>query len=208
MFYPDGHEAASIREAEDAYLGVLPDAGDQAAFARSAFDGLDKGKLRSEMYREQRSLCIFCEQACWRGPPPRPGLTTGIRSVASRGSPFTGRTSICPAPSWKPATRPKATTRFGGTMNLTFPGQWPLRYEDVVGFTSRGEIYVRSDAMSPDPVHRAIEFAIAGRTDGDRVRRGIVNLNDPALVRARSAAVRVRAETSGKELREQNRDQG
>ena len=69
---------------------------------------------------------------------------------------------------------------------------WPvtLRYEDEVGFTSRGEIYVRSDASPPDPVRRAIELAIAGRTDGDRPRRGIVNLNDPALVKARWAAVR------------------
>ena len=69
---------------------------------------------------------------------------------------------------------------------------WPvtLRYEEVVGFTSRGEIYVRSDVMSPDPVRRAIELAIAGRTGGDRVQRGIVNLNDAALVKARSAALR------------------
>ena len=65
-----------------------------------------------------------------------------------------------------------------------------LRYEDVVGFTSRGEIYVRPDAMSPDPVRRAIELAIADRSDGDRGRRGILNLNDPALVKARSAALR------------------
>ena len=69
---------------------------------------------------------------------------------------------------------------------------WPvdLRYEDVVGFTSRGEIYVRSDVTLPDAIRRALELAIAGRIDGDRVRRSIVNLNDPALVKARSAAVR------------------
>ena len=35
-----------------------------------------------------------------------------------------------------------------------------------------------------------MEFTIADRTDGDRVLRGIVNLNDPALVKARGAAVR------------------
>ena len=69
---------------------------------------------------------------------------------------------------------------------------WPvdLRYEDVVGFTSRGEIYVRSDVTLPDAIRRALELAIAGRTDGARVRRSIVNLNDPALVKARSAVVR------------------
>ena len=69
---------------------------------------------------------------------------------------------------------------------------WPvdLRYEDVVGFTSRGEIYVRSDVTLSDATRRAMELAIAGRTDGGRVRRSIVNLNDPALVKARSAAIR------------------
>ena len=70
------------------------------------------------------------------------------------------------------------------------PWSVDLRYEDVVGFTSRGEIYVRSDVTLPDAIRRAIELAIAGRTDGDRVRRSIVNLNDPALVKARSAVVR------------------
>ena len=69
---------------------------------------------------------------------------------------------------------------------------WPvdLRYEAVVGFTSLGEIYVRSDVPLPDAIRRALERAIADRTDGARVRRSIVNLNDPALVKARSAAVR------------------
>ena len=69
---------------------------------------------------------------------------------------------------------------------------WPVdfRYEDVVGFSSRGEIYVRSDVTLPDAVRRALDLAIVDRPDDDRVRRSIVNLNHPALVRARSAAVR------------------
>ena len=69
---------------------------------------------------------------------------------------------------------------------------WPVdvRYENVVGFTSRGEIYVRSDVALPDATHQVLELAIADRTDGARVRRSIVNLNDPALVKARVAAVR------------------
>lgn len=79
---------------------------------------------------------------------------------------------------------------------------WPvtLRYEDVVGFTSLGEIYVRSVVRSPDPVRRAIELAIAGRTDGDRRRRGILNLNAPALVTARSAVLRGERKRLGKEF--------
>ena len=69
---------------------------------------------------------------------------------------------------------------------------WPvyLRYQDVVGFTTRGEIYVRSDVPLSDAIRQALELTIADRADGDRVLRGIVNLNDPALVKARVAAVR------------------
>ena len=65
-----------------------------------------------------------------------------------------------------------------------------LQYEDVVGFTSRGEIYVRSDVTVPRATLRALKLAIEDRTDGGGMRRGIVNLNDPALVKARLAAVR------------------
>jgi len=120
--YPDGHEAASTREAEDAYLAALPNADNHSVFPRWAFDGLDKDKLRSEMYREQRSLCIFCERRIGEGHPA-PRIDHGTRSAASRGSPFTGKTSICPAPRWRPATRQRRTIRSGGMMSLTCPGQ-------------------------------------------------------------------------------------
>jgi hypothetical protein len=68
---------------------------------------------------------------------------------------------------------------------------WPVdfRYEDAVGFTSLGEIYVRKDANLPNAVRRALELAIADRRGGAAVRRGIVNLNHPALVAARAAAL-------------------
>ena len=49
--YPDDHEPASIREAEQAFLVELPEARDQGTFARSNFNGLAKQKLRAVMYR-------------------------------------------------------------------------------------------------------------------------------------------------------------
>ena len=64
-----------------------------------------------------------------------------------------------------------------------------FRYEDVVGFTSRGEVYIRLDVALPDASRRAFEAALAGHVDGAQVRRSIVNLNHPALVEARAAAV-------------------
>ena len=52
--YPDDQASASLRKAEDEYLARLPAARDRVSFARSAFDGLAKPKLRVVMYREQR----------------------------------------------------------------------------------------------------------------------------------------------------------
>ena len=69
---PDGQPSASLREAEDVFLTRLPAARDEASFARSEFDGLAKQKLRALMYREQHSLCIYCERRIAEGrPAPR-----------------------------------------------------------------------------------------------------------------------------------------
>ena len=187
--YPDGHEAGSLREAEDAYLAALPNADNQSAFARSAFDGLDKGKLRSEMYREQRSLCIFCERRIGEGhPAPRIDHWYPLSRAARLALHWKNLYLSCPKLETCDSAKGDHPFRWDDESLVPWPVK--LRYEDVVGFTSRGEIYVRSDVMSTDPVRRAIELAIACRTGDDCVQPGIVNLNDPALVKARSAAVR------------------
>ena len=41
----------------------------------------------------------------------------------------------------------------------------------------------------PDATRQALELVIADRPDGGRVRRAIANLNHPALVAARAAAL-------------------
>ena len=60
---------------------------------------------------------------------------------------------------------------------------------DRACFTSRGDIYVRSDVALSDATRRALELAIEDRPDGAQVRHSIVNLNHPALIAARAAAV-------------------
>ena len=186
--YPDGHEPASLHEAENTYLAALPGRPDHTSFARSEFDRLQKRKLRVEMYREQRSLCIYCERRIAEGHPPPPidhwrplSLDPGL------------------ALHWKnlylscPSLETCASAKGGRALRWDDADPhmpWPvdLRYEDVVGFTSLGEIYVRSDVALPDATRRVLELAIADRLDGARVRHGIVNLNHPALVAARAAA--------------------
>ena len=188
--YPDGHEPASLLEAEDAYRVALPNAGDQVSFARSAFDGLDKQKLRTEMYREQRSLCIYCERQITDGhPPPRIDHWYPLSHDPGLALHWSNLYLSCPSLDTCDSAKSDHPFRWDDADSYM---PWPveLRYEDVVGFTSRGEIYVRSDVALLDAIRQALEFAIADRTDGARMRRSIVNLNHPALVKARSAAVR------------------
>ncbi len=187
--YPDGHHPSSLREAEKAYLDELPEATDKVAYARSEFDRLEKRKLRTEMYREQRSLCVYCERQIAEGnPTPRidhwrplslePELALRWQNLYL--SCHSQETCDC-AKGGRPFRWHDADSHM----------PWPtdLRYEDVIGFTSRGEIYVRSDVALSDATRRALELAIADCPDGDWTRPCIVNLNHPALVEARAAAL-------------------
>ena len=188
--YPEGHEPTSLRVAEDAYRAALPKAGDQVSHARSAYDGLDKQKLRTEMYREQRSLCIYCERRIaedyptpqidhWRPLSLNPGLALHWKNLYLS----------CPSPETCDSAKADRPFRWDDA-DPDMPWPADLKYEDVVGFTSGGEIYVRSDAALPDSTRQALELAIEDRADGVQVRRSIVNLNHRALVAARETAIK------------------
>ena len=180
----------SLRDAEKAYLAALPGVPNQRTFARSKYEDLDNRKLRREMYREQRSLCIYCERQITEGDPP-PRIDHWYPLSRDPGLALHWRNLYLSCPKLETCDSAKADHPFRwDDADSHMPWPVDLRYEDVVGFTSRGEIYVRSDVTLPDAIRRALELTIAGRTDGARVRRSIVNLNDPALVKARSAVVR------------------
>ena len=187
--YPDGHEPASLREAEDAFLDELPGARNQGTFARSEFNRLAKQKLRSVMYREQRSLCIYCEREITEGYPPPTIEHWQPLSIEPRLALHWNNLYL--SCTWSETCDTVKGDRLLRWDEADPHMPWPsdLPYEDFVGFTSRGQIYVRSDVPLPDATRRALELAIADRPDGARIRRGIVNLNHPALVAARAAAI-------------------
>ena len=188
--YPDGHEPASLRDAEVGYLAALPGAPNQVSFARSEFNRLEKQKLRAVMFREQHSLCIYCERRIVEDhPAPRIDHWYPLSRDPEHALHWNNLYLSCPKPETCDSAKADHPFRWD---DADFHMPWPvcLRYEDIVGFTTRGEIYVRSDATLPDAIRRAVELAIADHTDGDRMRRSIVNLNDPSLVKARVAAVR------------------
>ena len=185
--YPDGHALTSLREAEDGYSAALPGRPDHSPFARSQFNRLKKQKLRVEMYREQRFLCIYCERRVAEGDPtPRIDHWYPLSREPELALHWTNLYLSCPSLETCDAAKDDHPFRWD---DADMP--WPVdfRYEDVVGFTSRGEVYIRSDVTLPDATRRALKVALAGHVDGAQVRRGIVNLNHPALVEARAAAI-------------------
>ena len=186
--YPDGQARASLQQAEEAYLADLSAAPNPGRFARVEYHALDKRKLRAVLYREQRSLCVFCERRVAEGYPS-PRIDHWYPLHANHRLALHWENLYLSCSKLETCDSAKAGHAFrwdSGDM------PWPIefRYEDVVGFSSRGEIYVRSDVTLPDGIRQALQLAIDDRTDGDQVRRGIVKLNDPALVKARAAAVR------------------
>lgn len=187
--YPDDHEPATLRKAEDTYLAELQGMRNQVSFARSEYCRLAKPKLRIEMYREQRSLCIYCERRLSEGfPPPRIDHWQPLSVEPRLALHWKNLYLSCTTRETCDIAKRDRPLRWDDT-DPHMPWPVELQYEDVVGFTSRGEIYVRSDVALPDATRRALELAIADRPDGARVRRGIVNLNHPALVAARAAAI-------------------
>lgn len=189
----------SLHQAEVAYLAALPDAPSPSRFARTEFDELDKQALRAAMYREQRSLCIYCERRVAESYP-RPPIDHWYPLHANHELALSWDNLYlsCPEPDTCDSSKAGHPFRWHEG-DMPWPVEFP--YQDVVGFSTRGEIYVRSDVTLPEGTRRALKLAIGDRTDGGQAQPGIVNLNDPALVKARVAAVRGERRRMERELK-------
>ncbi|MBK7781003.1 MAG: TIGR02646 family protein [Ardenticatenia bacterium] len=66
---PDGQEARTWQQAEEAFLQGLPRAANRNAYARATYGSLEKRKLRTVLYQEQGSLCVYCERRVKEGQP-------------------------------------------------------------------------------------------------------------------------------------------
>ncbi len=186
---PDGQDVRSFSDAERRYLAELAATDAGTGFARASFDGLDKSKLRAVMYREQRHLCVYCERRIEEGhPADRIDHWRPLSDNHDLALHWENLYLSCPSTD--------SCDRAKGDRPLKWDEAdpdlpWPTdqRYEDLVGFTSRGEMYVRTDVNIPDARRKALQLAIDDQQDGDRVRKAILNLNTPALVAARAAAI-------------------
>lgn len=197
---PDGQIQRSFADAEREYLDALGDHQERTAFARSEFDRLDKGKLRAVMYREQRSICIFCEREIKEGyPAPRidhwKPLSVNHELALHWKNLYLSCTTAGTCDDAKGDTSLRCDE---ADPDLPWPTE--LHYENLVGFTSRGEIYVRMDTNVGDDVRRAIALAMDRQSHGAGYRPAILNLNHPALVEARAAAIDAEKSRMSKEF--------
>ncbi len=209
---PDDQTPRSFAEAEQEYLAALPGRDNKVRFARSEYERLEKRRLRQVMYGEQGSLCVYCERRIAEGDPtPRIDHWRPLSADPCFAIHWENLYLSCPESETCDSAKADRPFRWQkGDTDMPWPVDLP--YEDFVGFTSGGEVYVRSDVSLPDATRRALELAIADCPDGAGVRRSILNLNHPALVAARAAAVdsertrlakRLESEPANRDEREQ-----
>lgn len=209
---PSNQEARTMRRAEADFCAQLATAVDASAYARACFDALEKRQLRAVLYREQGRLCVYCERRLTEGhPAPRIDHWRPLSRVPDRALDWNNLYLSCNTPAT--CDRRKGEDPLGDpSLGPELPPPVEVPYERCVGFTSLGELYVRSDApLSED--QRGVLATVVGHPHTDSVKdNGRLNLNHPALVAARAAAVdseRSRLErdfpdrTAGKDAREQ-----
>ena len=187
---PDDQAPRRFVDAEQEYLAALPSRTNKARFAKAAYDRLEKTKLRDVMYGEQRSLCVYCEQALsetdssphvehWRPRSRAPEYALHWRNLY-----------LCCSTKETCGVHKEDRPLRADDADPDLPWPTEVDYEELVGFTSGGEMYVREDARMDRATRRALKLAIdEDYQAGGRRRRTILNLNHPTLVAARREAM-------------------
>lgn len=186
---PDGQEARSWNQAEDEFLSGLATAADGATYARTAFDSMEKRKLRAVMYQEQGALCVYCERRVAEGfPHPRIDHWRPLSAEPHLALHWRNLYLSCATSETCDVRKHESPLKAAAT-DPDLP--WPVEhaYERCVGFTSLGEVYVRSDAPIDDAQRRALVLALGVPHDDEIKDNGVLNLNHPKLVAARIAAL-------------------
>ena len=186
---PDGQPPRSIGDAEQEYLTALQNQNERTAFARSEFDRLNKLKLREVMYREQRFICVFCERQIGEGhPQPRIDHWKPLSLNHEFALHWKNLYLSCPATETCDDAKSDNSLRCEEN-DSDLPWPTDFAYESVLGFTSGGTIYIRTDVNVDNSVRRALALAIDPQPRGTGYRQSILNLNHRVLVAARIAAI-------------------
>jgi uncharacterized protein (TIGR02646 family) len=175
-------------QAEADLLEALKVSADRVKTARAEFDRLDKSKLRAVMYREQGFICVFCEQRVtedekppidhWRPLALNPELALHWKNLHVS----------CPFPgTCDDAKGGRALKVNTGDADLPWPADFD--YDRHIGFGRRGELFVRTDTALDATTRETLRLAIEHEPDARGDAQSILNLNHPALVAARKAAI-------------------
>ncbi|WP_144429601.1 hypothetical protein [Myxococcus hansupus] len=178
---PPSQQQASLAVWGAAYQVSAATAADPSKHARSKFDDMHKRYLRDLLFVEQRYLCVYCERAIDEVQPPPPidhwnPLSLFLHQVFDWNNLHLSCRTVDTCDDRKKS------------VELKLP--WPVsfQYEDVLGFTSGGRMYVRADVAVPPQLRQALELALEDQP-GPPVARSTLNLNQPALREARAAAI-------------------
>lgn len=157
--------------------------------ARRAFDALHKPALRMQLLSEQHHLCVFCEQELGEsGGTPRIDHWRPVQLSPTEVFNWKNLHLSCATPNTCDTCKDcKPLKCLPADTELPWPTEYA--YEEVLGFTSGGRVYVRCDVDIDEGVRRALNLAIDGLREEGLCRRAILNLNAPALTTAREAAI-------------------
>lgn len=190
----EGQLEMTFVECEQDYLAKLPSIRKelQSKWARDCFGDMNKKIIRQHLRVEQRHLCVYCEDRVeepefapfppvehWR--PLAKSLTTAIH--------WRNIYQSCARPRCCDDRKHDSTLTTQTGDDLPWPCEFP--YEEVIGFSHNGEMYVRRNSKLTAEQCEALERAI-GRAEDDLLqgdRFAILNLNHPTLREARAAAI-------------------
>lgn len=181
---PPTQQQRSLAEADAAYQVSVASIVDKAArveHARTQFDSMHKRHLRDLLFVEQRYLCVYCERQIDEVYPPPPvdhwnPLSLFLQEVFNWSNLHLSCRTVDTCDDRK------------GHRPLDLP--WPVtfQYEDVLGFTSGGRMYVRTDVTVTPQIRQALAIALEDQTGPPSIR-STLHLNQPALRAAREAAI-------------------
>lgn len=174
-------QQTSLAEWDAAYQVSVATATDRIKHARATFDDMHKRYLRDVLFVEQRYLCVYCERAIDEVHPAPPidhwnPLSLFLHQAFDWNNLHLSCRTIDTCDDRKKDF----------ALNLPWPAHF--RYEDFLGFTSGGRMYVRNDVSVPPQLRQALEVALEDQT-GPPIARSTLNLNHPALREARAAAI-------------------
>lgn len=186
---PEGQTSRTFAEAEASFLQQLPGATNQTSFARSEFDRLDKRKVRAVMIVEQSALCVYCERRVEEVKPSPPiDHWRPLSENHDKALHWKNLYLSCDSTDSCDVCKGGRSLKWEDTDD-DLPWPCDFDYSRHVGFTSLGEIYVRTDTGLSEPLRRSLRLALEDQQDGNVLKASILNLNSPGLVAARAAAI-------------------